>query len=191
MENQVRFRDIEVWRNPNYHTNMPWDFLFEDWMKRDEKGDFWYGGKGSACSTKVLLQPDFQRGYVWTQEQQIAYIESMLSGSITGREIYLNHPTWGDYSDFPKWPIVCVDGQQRIGAVLALLNNEITAFGHFYSEYSDNLPMNTAYFNLWVANYKTKQEVVDLYLRFNFAGAAHTKEELDKARASLSSDSYE
>ena len=36
----------------------------------------------------LVLNPDFQRGHVWTEEQQTAYIEYLLMGGMSGRTIY-------------------------------------------------------------------------------------------------------
>jgi len=173
----MKFSEIPYWQSPNYHVNMPWDHLVKSWMRKDEKGVFWHGG-----DTIVDLQPDFQRGYVWTQEQQVAYIEAMFSGCITGREIYFNHPTWGAFRNFQKYPLVCVDGQQRIGAVFAFLEDKIPLFGRLRSEYEGHMPMDRAYFNLWCHNLKTSKEVYEWYIRLNAGGTVHTKEELDKVR---------
>jgi len=173
----MKFNEIPYWRSPNYHINMPWDFFVEDWAKKDKNGVHWHRG-----DMLVDLQPDFQRNYVWTQGQQVAYIEAMFSGSMSGREIYFNCPQWGSFG-IGDDTIVCVDGQQRIGSVFAFLEDKIPLFGRLRSEYEGNMPMNRAYFNLWVNNLKTKKEVYEWYLHLNAGGTVHTKEELDKVRA--------
>ena len=43
---------------------------------------------------KLNLEPDFQRDYVWTEEQQSRYIEFLLKRPDSGRDIYFNHPGW-------------------------------------------------------------------------------------------------
>lgn len=86
------------------------------------------------------LCPEFQRGHVWTKEQQMAYIEFLLRGGKTGRDLYFNNPSQhhtvpeGAYNAF-----VCVDGLQRITAMRRFIHNEIPAFGSFFSEYTDNM----------------------------------------------------
>ena len=62
----------------------------------------------------LILNPEFQRGHVWTEEQQEKYIEYVLKGGTSGKEIFFNKPSWHckaktEYDDF-----VCVDGLQRI-----------------------------------------------------------------------------
>ena len=37
----------------------------------------------------LQMQPWFQRQHVWTEDQQVAYIEFFLKGGISGRDIFL------------------------------------------------------------------------------------------------------
>ena len=39
----------------------------------------------------LQLNPEFQRGHVWTEEQQIAWVEYYLRGGKSGNTIYLNN----------------------------------------------------------------------------------------------------
>ena len=53
----------------------------------------------------LILNPPFQRGHVWTEEQQQAYIVHLLRGGSSGKDIFLNKPSWHcqaktDYDDF-------------------------------------------------------------------------------------------
>lgn len=40
------------------------------------------------------LNPDFQRGHVWTPSQQAAFVEFFLRGGKTARVLYFNNPQW-------------------------------------------------------------------------------------------------
>lgn len=128
----------------------------------------------------LQLNPDFQRGNVWTEEQQIAFVEYLLRGGQSGRDVYFNNPSWhsgkgGEY--------VCVDGLQRITALLRFVKNEIPAFGNLYSEYEDPRILSMRYGILWHVNeLQTKKEVLTWYLEMNDGGTVHTKEELEKVR---------
>ena len=90
----------------------------------------------------LQLNPEFQRGHVWTEKQQIAYIEYFLRGGKSGTIIYLNKPDWntsiavGEYNEF-----TCVDGLQRITAFGKFVNNEIKVFDSYFREYTDKLRM--------------------------------------------------
>ena len=111
------------------------DFSIVDVVKRIEeyeKDDYY----------KLKMNPDFQRGHVWTEEQQISYIEEFLKGGCKqARVIYLNFPMWNNckdrtndkYEDF-----VCVDGLQRYTAFKRFVNNEIKIFGNYMNEFEDS-----------------------------------------------------
>ena len=130
------------------------------------------------------LCPDFQRGHVWTEEQQGAYVEHILRNGKTGRDIYFNCPYWSDfrpkkgrYNDF-----VCVDGLQRITAWKAFYGDRLRVFGSLRSEFTDRYPfMNTM--RVHVNDLKTKREVLQWYLEMNAGGTPHTKEELERVKA--------
>lgn len=126
------------------------------------------------------LNPDFQRGHIWTTEQQVKYVEFLLKGGKTGRIIYFNCPGWhnGRTDDF-----VVVDGLQRLTALMRFCNNEIKAFGHYEREF-EGIADADVIFN--VNNLKTRKEVLQWYLELNSAGTPHTKEELDRVRGMLS-----
>ena len=130
----------------------------------------------------LQLNPEFQRGHVWTEEQQIAYIEFILRGGKPARTIYFNMPGWNgsipstQYDDF-----VCVDGLQRITAVLKFMNNEIKIFGSYYKEFEDHIPLNAELlFN--VNNLQTEKEVLQWYVDMNSGGTPHTSDEIARVK---------
>jgi hypothetical protein len=131
---------------------------------------------------RLNLDPDFQRAHVWTEAQQIAWIEFFLRGGKTGRVIYLNHPGWmrafqGEF--------VIVDGKQRVQAARRFLNNEIRVFGSYFSEYTDKMPFSYFTLKINVNTLQTRAEVLQWYLEFNSGGTPHTQDELDKVRRML------
>jgi hypothetical protein len=83
---------------------------------------------------------------------------------------------------------VCVDGLQRITAIKRFIHNEIKAYGYFYKEFEGSpRMMNDLRIN--INNLKTRKEVLQWYLEFNFNGTIHTKEELDKVKKLLEQES--
>ena len=76
----LKYSDIKRYITPIYHTTIPLDF-FEHWFKEQEE-------------LNLQLNPDFQRGHVWSIGQQIAYIEYILRGGKSGLDFYFNHPNW-------------------------------------------------------------------------------------------------
>lgn len=130
------------------------------------------------------MNPDFQRGHVWTEEQQINFIEFILRGGKTGRTIYLNHPNWMGSFDKGSVGFVCVDGLQRTTAIRRFINNEIPAFGTFYKDFEGS-PRILNDMKININDLKTKEEVLHWYIQMNEGGTPHSKEEIDRVKKML------
>ena len=147
-----KFRDIPRYIRANYQVDYPLSY-FEKWLKEEEE------------EAGLQLNPDFQRGHVWTEAQQIAYIEFLLRGGKTGRDLYFNCPEFhhknevSNYTDY-----VCVDGLQRITAILRFLHSEIPAFGTLYKDYEDSLRSVDDTVRIHINDLPTKEEVLRWYL---------------------------
>src|SRR5262245_423796 len=109
------------------------------------------------------MNPDFQRGHVWTENQQIKYVEFLLRGGKTNNVIYFNHPGW--MTDF-EGEFVCVDGLQRITALMRFINDEIKCFDTLYSEFEGGIPQSVGII-INVNNLQTRKEVLTWYLEMN------------------------
>lgn len=134
----------------------------------------------------LQLNPEFQRGHVWTEEQQIAWLEYHLRGGKSGNTIYLNNPFWSSYRE-PKQneysDYVCVDGLQRITAAQRFVHNEIKVFGSYFKEYEDRLRLaNDVTMILNVNNLKSEKEVLQWYIDMNAGGTPHTNEEIERVK---------
>ena len=133
----------------------------------------------------LQLNPEFQRGNVWTEEQQIKYIEYRLKGGqYSGRIIYFNKPYWmsrevcaaNAYNDF-----VCVDGLQRITAAVRYMKGEIKVFGHTVNDFEDEVPLDFDFITN-INNLQTYKEVLQWYVNLNEGGTVHTSDELDRVK---------
>jgi len=161
-----KFREFRTYTGrASYHVHVSWSYL-------QEHLDSWRQG---YC---VEMNPDFQRGHVWTEEQQIAYIEFKMKGGPSGEDIYWNHPYWQSGRD--DAPLQLVDGLQRITAVFRFINNEIKAFGYYYKEFEDTASIIDLRFSFYINDLKMRDEVLKWYLELNEGGTPHTKEEIDK-----------
>lgn len=142
------------------------------------------------------LNPDFQRGHVWTQEQQIAFCESFVGDrvGVVTRTVTFNCPDFGGrskakHSDLNG--VVCVDGLQRLTALMAYKNGEFKIFRHYeggvsadffdFSMYS----LRNRLVRFQMLFLQTKEEVLKYYLNFNDGGTPHTQEELDRVKGML------
>jgi len=126
----------------------------------------------------LQLEPDFQRGHVWTITQQIEFCEFFLRGGLCP-PILLNMPGWQD--DW-KGDFVVVDGLQRLNALKQLIENKIKVFGHFLKdiEGGENYVEWYATFPIFINNLQTKNDVIRWYLQINGGGTPHTIEELER-----------
>ena len=166
-----KLADIKMFTNAHYGIDVPLDYLLDHinkWIKE----------------YNLQLDPDFQRAHVWTEEQQVKFIEYFLRGGVSGRDFYLNCPGW--MHSF-KEEMVLVDGKQRLNAITRLLHNEIPAFGHKLQEYTDGFRLSRHTVKLHVADLKTRAEVLQWYIDLN-SGIAHTSEEIEKVKKMLEAE---
>lgn len=123
----MTFRNIpDFAREGSYEINTPLDDLQET---IDHYKDM------DGVTGNLNLFPDFQRGHIWSVEQQIAYVEFFLKGGMTGRVICFNCPNWGHFSKIPDGQykdFVIVDGLQRLTALLKFSNGNLPAFGYYH-----------------------------------------------------------
>lgn len=165
----MKFTDIPQFiRAGSYQVNMPWEY-FKRWLDGEQR------------EMNLQLNPVFQRGHVWTEEQQIAYVEFILRGGRSGRIVYFNCPGWptGYATGYNEY--VCVDGLQRMTAILRFLDNEIPAFGIYYKDYEGRIPTDVDLI-LNVNNLETEKEVLQWYVDLNAGGTPHSTEEIERVR---------
>lgn len=174
MKTLFKLQDIPVFTRPaRYKVTVGWDFLehhLEGWNDRSIDG----------C-LGLNLNPDFQRGHVWTEDKQIAYVEFCIKGGTSSRELLFNMPNWGgSYIG----EMVIVDGKQRLEAVRKFLRNELPIFnGHYLNDFEPRLlKRSDCYFLMSVNNLKTRKELLQWYLDLNSGGVIHTSEEIEKVK---------
>lgn len=130
----------------------------------------------------LQLNPAFQRGHVWNEQQQIAWLEYHLKGGKSGNTIYLNNPFWHSGRIPEEGKYVCVDGLQRITAAQRFIHNEIKVFGSYFNEYEDTLRVLPATIYLNVNDLKTEKEVLQWYVDMNSGGTPHTDIEIERVK---------
>lgn len=175
----MRFEDIpQFTRSAGYAVDVSWSYLAH-----------WHTSQ--VNDGKLDTNPDFQRGYVWTPLQKTRYIEFMLRGGQTGKDIYTNDPSWQRLSSkgMTYNEYVLVDGKQRLEAVLGFLHNEVPVFnGYFHRDFTDKLHLTGPSFRWHVNDLKTRAEVLQWYIDLNTGGTVHTDEEIDRVQALLAAE---
>lgn len=176
MNDKLNFQELAktFTPTPNYRVNVMWDYL-------EEHLDHWNERTDSGMAS-LDLNPEFQRGHVWTPAQQTAYIEYILQGGMSGREIYFNCVGW--MRDW-KGPFVIVDGKQRLQAAREFMANRVPVFdGHYRKDIAGRLSLN-AQFLFNVNDLKTTEAVLKWYLEMNTGGTPHTPAEIAKVKELL------
>lgn len=130
----------------------------------------------------LLMEPDFQRGHVWTNRQQISYVEYFLRGGLSGKDIYFNDPNFHDKNNISTYSeFVLVDGLQRLTALLAFINDKIKVFGYYYSEFEGRAPLEYS-LRFHINDLKTRSEVLNWYLEMNTGGTVHSTKEIQRVK---------
>ena len=165
-----------------YRVNVGFDFL-EAWLDTYEKRG---GGAG------VDLDPDFQRGHVWTPDQQSAFMEFIMSG---GETTPIMWNIIGGVDNSHVEPLTIVDGLQRLTAIRKFLANEIPVFGHTLFQFDDvqdpavrRRAINRRNIVVWINNLPTRAAVLKWYLEINAGGTPHSKSEIERVRGLLDSE---
>ena len=174
-EKYTQFRDIPRFTDiGHYNVDYPLNY-FVRWIEDEER------------EMGLQLNPEFQRGHVWTEQQQVDYIVFLLRGGRSGRDFYFNYPSWhvsvpaGHYNDY-----VCVDGFQRITAIRRFIHNEIKVFGSYYEEFTDTMRIISDTVHVNINDLKTYPEVLQWYIEMNSGGTPHTSEEIERVKRLLS-----
>lgn len=174
----TRFRDIpQFTRTGGCQINVPWRYLEEQLARLDRPGGI------------LVLDPDFQRHHVWNEEKQCRYVEYILRGGKSSRQLHLNCASW--YSGPKEEKIELVDGKQRLEAVRRFLRSEIKAFGSYYKEFTDTRCMTGPDFVFCMNDLKTRAEVLQWYIDLNAGGVVHSEEEIQRVRDLLKQETQE
>jgi hypothetical protein len=165
----TKFREIPQFPFSSYHIHVSLKYLKFTLDRWNDEG------------SKLILDPSYQRGYVWTVEQKTNYIEYLLRGGKAGLQIFFNNPTWMDSFNQPT---ELFDGKQRLSAALGFLDDKIPAFETYYSEFEDKL-FHDVGLEFYVFKIKSRRELLEAYIGFNTGGSVHTEKDLAPAYEEL------
>lgn len=140
--------------------------------------------KGKHYDDDDFIIPEYQRGLVWSDEQKVNLIKSIMTGVPIGTFVYArqayDRKTW---KELPKRTYYLLDGQQRLNAIQGFLDNEFAVDGYFFKDlpYLDKRAfIGFSNFSSMILNEPTPEQELDFYFTLNFGGTAHTKADLEK-----------
>lgn len=135
----------------------------------------------------LVLNPDFQRGYSWTREQQISFIENLLRGTAS-LSIKMNDTSDIPGGDLPPYSLICIDGLQRLTALREFMAGEFKIFSDKYGpEIISNGPpeFRNKTWQMEMYSFSTRKDIMEYYLAFNSGGTVHSPEDLNKVKRLL------
>lgn len=139
------------------------------------------------------LDPDFQRGHVWAPEQQQLFMENVLRGvvSSSGFLVQFNCPNFesDDFVGDLPLGVQCIDGLQRITAVMDFLAGKVRPFGFTMDDLSgSSFSVKGRYrFRVAIHNFTWRADLLQHYLDLNTGGTPHSAEEIERVRKLLDS----
>lgn len=145
-------------------------------------------GRPLACTVPAerqllnLVLPPWQRPSVWTEQQQVTFIEGIFLGLGAGFYVVNGSDFNQDGSEkyMSGW---LIDGQQRITAIARFIRGEISVFnGVHYADLTRAQRFgrfDNVVFNRYELNYQGDEQVLkSIYRRLNFGGTPHTEADL-------------
>ena len=147
-----------------------------------------YGFLVTLRDPGMNLDPDYQRGHVWTLEQSENFVGHVLEGGASPAFI-INEARSGD------WGYEMVDGQQRSRAILAWFDGGIGARlsdGRLiWWKDANDVERRTVKMGITVQVNRgdwSREERLKLYLKLNRGGTIHTDEEIGRVRELLAAE---
>lgn len=168
---------IRPLRTAAYEVDSMWRD-FDAWINNLARD---YGG--------LDLNPDFQRGHVWTSQQQQHFVENTLRGVISssGFLLQFNCPNWDNdryAGDLPRG-LQCIDGLQRITAIQGFLAGTVKPFGLHVGDLENStfsVRRHMYRFRVAIHNFERRADLLQHYLDLNAGGTPHSQAEIVRVR---------
>lgn len=177
-------RDLDAIIQPIPQAKYTVDCMFADleWQL-SRYADDWGG---------LNLDPDYQRGHVWSSAQQREFIEGILRDTVGESQLIIqfNVPHWTIdtvETDLPR-EMQIVDGLQRLTAVRKFIAGEIEPFGLTHKDLagsSYSLRLSRYRFRFAIHDFSRRADLLTFYLNINAGGTPHSAEEINRVRALL------
>lgn len=128
------------------------------------------------------MNPTYQRGYVWTAEDNVALIDSIFQNIDIGKFVFVHR----DFIHLEK-AYEILDGKQRINALLDYYENRFAYKGLFYNNLSK---MEQHHFTDYAISYAqlenlTEKQKIKYFLKLNRTGKVMDKKHLAEVERML------
>ena len=167
-------------RNSSFFRGQTCEFTIEmGFLPRRREPDPARGERGLGH----FILPPFQRPAVWSQEQQIRFVESIWMRLPIPAYVYNLTQTSGDEVPVDYW---LIDGQQRWTAVLDYVDDKFPVMGHLWSDLSkiDHRFFESRPWTCIRTDYEDEHVLREVYDRLAYGGTAHDPAERVEVEAS-------
>ena len=167
---------IQPLDRPRRTFNCGFSYL-EQWLKTESE----------SVPHGIDLVPNFQRGHVWSESQQIKFMENVLRRVCddSALTIRFNCPSW---NESPKEDsdlldqMVCLDGLQRLTTIRKFIAGELVVFGLSYDQLPQRVLLRELTLIIKMYEFQYQEDLYSFYLDINGGGTPHTQEELSRVQ---------
>lgn len=134
----------------------------------------------------VDINPDYQRGFVWTLEDKQKLIDSIFKGVDIGKFVFIRREY--DRTKNPTEHLYeILDGKQRLTAITEFLEDRFRFNGLLYSELHPHDQSHFDGYSISLAEVSnpTKKQIYQYFLRLNTGGKAMDEGQLKKVEKLL------
>lgn len=163
------------------------DITQTDFSKRNLFGmDRYSSSHLSGLLSKALyfgtdVNPDYQRGYVWSEEDETRLIDALFAGRDIGKFVFIKYP-------YPRNDDV-LDGKQRLNTIVRFITNQFKYKGLYWNQIGkyDRSTFEDRIIQYVELDGKNLTEVdkLEIFLSVNAAGVPQSEEHLTAIRAKL------
>jgi len=128
----------------------------------------------------LIDNPDYQRGYVWTDQDKHNYLETVFQDRDLGKFVFIEDGTLKEYR------IEVLDGKQRLSALLEFVTSRLQYNGYYFHQLSQKDRRLFTGRRVQSAtidrNNVSREDLLKLFLEVNTAGVPQTDEHLAYVR---------
>lgn len=154
--------DVSLFKNDDLRLNFSSRSLEDIFSKK-----YYYG---------LDLDPEYQRGYVWNNEDEVALIDSIFNNCDIGKFVFINK----DCDDNFCYEIL--DGKQRVNTILRFFEGRFAYKGYLFNDLSKLDRYKFKNFNISIAEIRnaSQEMIYQYFLKANKTGKVMDKEHLEK-----------
>ena len=136
------------------------------------------------CFQNHYSVPDYQREYVWTEEDKVKLVDSIFRNIDIGKFVFVHN----SYHDEYLYQIL--DGKQRIRAILVFYENRFPYRGKFFNDLSVRDQNWFCDKTIAVAEVEraSKQDLLRYFIILNTAGKTMSEEHIQRVKELAEND---